>query len=136
MEYYDEDVYKQAASELTLSKSPTFKPQELSNTVWALATAGAVPQFHQAFDTTTIKSNRRVSKKQIMSDPITACFAAATTELIRRPHEFKEQEIKDVLWALSKVRLVYRMYSHNLFVSMADLLIYCTSGWYSPSYGI
>ena len=118
MEYYDEDVYKQGASELTLSKSPSFKPQELSNTVWALATAGAIPQFHQAFDTTTIKTNHRVSKKQIMSDPITACFAAATTELIRRPHEFKEQEIKDVLWALSKVSLPYLKASYSLILSV------------------
>ncbi len=103
LEYYNEDVFKQAASELTLTKSPSFKPQELSNTVWALATAGAVPKYIQAFDTTTVKSNHRVSRNQIMSDPITACFAAATTELMRRPQEFKEQEIKDVLWALSKV---------------------------------
>ena len=107
MEYYNEDVYKQAASELTLSKSPSFKPQELSNTVWALATAGAIPKYIQAFDVTTVKSTHRVSKQQIMSDPITACFAAATTELMKRPHEFKEQEIKDVLWALSKVSLIF-----------------------------
>ena len=29
-------------------------------------------------------------------DPISECFAAATTELMRRPHQFKAQEIKDV----------------------------------------
>lgn len=103
MEYFDEDVFKAAASELTLSKSPSFKPQELSNTVWALATAGAIPKYPQAFDSTTLKNSYRVSRGEIVSDPITACFAAATTELIRRPHEFKEQEIKDVLWSLSKV---------------------------------
>ncbi len=33
VEYYDEAVFKAAASELTLSKSRSFKPQELSNTV-------------------------------------------------------------------------------------------------------
>jgi hypothetical protein len=32
-EYFDEEVYKAAASELTLRKSYSFKPQELSNTV-------------------------------------------------------------------------------------------------------
>lgn len=32
-EYFNEDVYKAAASELTLRKSRSFKPQELSNTV-------------------------------------------------------------------------------------------------------
>ena len=104
VEYFDEAVFKAAASELTLNKSHSFKPQELSNTVWALATAGAVPQYPRAFDTTTVKSSQRVSLRELTSDPITACFAAATKELIRRPQEFKEQEIKDVLWSLSKVR--------------------------------
>lgn len=87
-----------------MTKSPSFKPQELSNTVWALATAGAVPKFLNAFDSTTIKNAHRVSRDEIIRDPITACIAAATTELMKRPHEFKEQEIKDVLWSLSKVR--------------------------------
>jgi hypothetical protein len=32
-EYFDEQVYRAAASELTLRKSNYFKPQELSNTV-------------------------------------------------------------------------------------------------------
>lgn len=32
-EYFNEDVYRAAASELTLRKSRSFKPQELSNTV-------------------------------------------------------------------------------------------------------
>ena len=31
------------------------------------------------------------------------CFAIAAQELIRRPHQFKSQEIKDVLWSFSKV---------------------------------
>jgi hypothetical protein len=39
MEYFDEEVYKAAASELTLRKSRSFKPQELSNTV-STSTAG------------------------------------------------------------------------------------------------
>jgi hypothetical protein len=66
-----------------------------------------VPQYPHAFDSTTVKSSQRVSLREISSDPITACFAAATTELIRRPHEFKEQEIKDVLWSLSKVKNIH-----------------------------
>ena len=33
VEYFNEDVYRAAASELTLRKSQSFKPQELSNTV-------------------------------------------------------------------------------------------------------
>lgn len=104
MEYFDEAVFKAAVSELTLTKSRSFKPQELSNTVWALATAGAIPRHIQAFDCTTLKKSHRVPLEAIARDPFTACFAAAAKELMRRPEEFKEQEIKDVLWSLSKVR--------------------------------
>ena len=111
MEYFDEAVFKAAASELAMHKSHLFKPQELSNTVWALATAGAVPQYLQAFDSTTVKNSNRISKQEIMSDPITTCFAVATTELIRRPYQFKEQEIKDILWSLSKVRFWLSLFS-------------------------
>ena len=126
VEYFDEAVYQAAASELTLRRSRSFKPQELSNTVsfgeeippyiyfdftnfysfskvWALATAGAKPRYGNAFDTTVIPQARRASLSQVTSDPITECFAAATTELMRRPHHFKAQEIKDVLWSLSRV---------------------------------
>lgn len=133
-EYFDEDVYRAAASELTLRKSHSFKPQELSNTVriqpatpmraptpsayhsantfysltrkqvWALATAGAIPQYADAFDTTIIPKDKRPSLSEVTKDPITECFAAATKELMRRPAYFKAQEIKDVLWSLSRVR--------------------------------
>lgn len=139
VEYFDEAVFKVAASELTLSKSPSFKPQELSNTVWALATAGVVPQYPQAFDSTTIKNAHRVSRNEIISDPITACFAAATTELIRRPDEFKEQEIKDVLWSLSKVQpdsivliiTTYNMLTH--YTEFFRFLIILFIGRYATS---
>lgn len=133
-EYFDADVYRAAASELTLRKSHSFKPQELSNTVriqpatlmraphtpsasipltyfilsrkqvWALATAGAIPQYADAFDTTIIPKDKRPSLSAVTKDPITECFAAATKELMRRPASFKAQEIKDVLWSLSRVR--------------------------------
>jgi len=104
VEYFNEDVYRAAASELPLRDARSFKPQEMSNTVWALATAGAVPKYLSAFDTTLVPANKRVTMSEIVDDPITECFAAVSTELIRRPMEFKDQEIKDVLWSLSKVR--------------------------------
>eukprot|EP00557_Chaetoceros_sp_GSL56_P007928 CAMPEP_0176489526 /NCGR_PEP_ID=MMETSP0200_2-20121128/7338_1 /TAXON_ID=947934 /ORGANISM="Chaetoceros sp., Strain GSL56" /LENGTH=1134 /DNA_ID=CAMNT_0017886679 /DNA_START=321 /DNA_END=3722 /DNA_ORIENTATION=+ len=123
-EYFDEDVYRSAASELTLRKSRSFKPQELSNTVWALATAGVIPQYADAFDTTIIPKAKRPSLSEVTSDPITECFAAATTELMRRPHEFKAQEIKDVLWSLSKASIrhpgVFKRVAEHLVGSDAD----------------
>lgn len=119
MEYFDEDVYKAAASELTLRKSHSFKPQELSNTVWALATAGATPQYADAFDTTIIPKAKRPPLSIVTKDPITECFAAATTELINRPHQFKTQEIKDVLWSLSKAGIRHP----EVFKSVAEHLV-------------
>lgn len=119
VEYFDEEVYRAAASELTLRKSRSFKPQELSNTVWALATAGALPKYPNAFDITIVPNNKRPSLKIITEDPITECFAAATTELIRRPHQFKAQEIKDVLWSLSKAGIRHPA----VFKSVAEYLV-------------
>jgi hypothetical protein len=109
VEYFDEKVYKTAASELSLRDCQSFKPQELSNTVWALATAGASPKHLQAFDTSLIPTSKRITLSEITDDPFTECFAAATTELIRRPHDFKEQEIKDILWSLSKAGIRHPM---------------------------
>mmetsp|Transcript_21470 Transcript_21470/g.48772 ORF Transcript_21470/g.48772 Transcript_21470/m.48772 type:complete len:769 (-) Transcript_21470:61-2367(-) len=35
-------------------------------------------------------------------DVVDSCFAAVADEAMRRPHEFKGQELKDVLWSFSK----------------------------------
>lgn len=117
--YFDDEVFKAAASELSLKRSHSFKPQELSNTVWALATAGAPVQYKTAFDTTIIPQSKRPSLSEIKSDPITLCFAAATTELMRRPENFKAQEIKDVLWSLSKASIRHP----GVFKSVAEHLV-------------
>lgn len=119
VEFFDEEVFKAAASELSLRKSSSFKPQELSNTVWALATAGAVTKYPNAFDFTIVPAMKRPSLQEITDDPITQCFAAATTELIRRPSQFKAQEIKDVLWSLSKAGIRHP----SVFKSVAEYLV-------------
>ena len=88
------------------SKTPllkTKKPQEMSNTVWALATAGFAPEHIHAFDNTLVPASQRPTKEMITADPFTECFAAVASETMRRPHDFKDQELKDVLWAFSKV---------------------------------
>mmetsp|Transcript_34360 Transcript_34360/g.72315 ORF Transcript_34360/g.72315 Transcript_34360/m.72315 type:complete len:523 (-) Transcript_34360:211-1779(-) len=75
----------------------------MSNTVWALATAGFAPKYIHAFDTSLVPAQQRPTKDAIMKDPITECFAAVASEVMRRPHEFKDQELKDVLWSFSKI---------------------------------
>jgi hypothetical protein len=94
-----ETIYKTAAHCVRLA-APDFKPQELSNSVWALATAGVIPAYLDFFDTTFNENNDLSSLKD---DPVTMCFGAVAKELIKRPFEFKEQEIKDILWSFSKV---------------------------------
>ena len=117
----DQEVFYKAASRLSYSQARTFKPQEMSNTVWALATAGITPQFTHAFDNTLVSRShqRKNSLEEITRDPITECFAAAASEIIRRPHEFKEQEIKDILWSFSKVGIRHPL----LFRTVAEHLV-------------
>jgi hypothetical protein len=104
MEYVNNEIMLMIASRLRLNLIHTFKPQELSNVCWALATGGIVPKYIDAFDTTLVSPDKRPrSLKDISDDPITMAFASAAQELMRRPEAFKTQEIKDILWAFSKI---------------------------------
>jgi hypothetical protein len=102
-ECFDKDAFMAGASRLNFKHIRSFKPQEMSNTVWALATAGFAPKHIRAFDTTLVPASQLPTNKMIMSDPITECFAAVASEAMRRPQDFKDQELKDVLWAFSKI---------------------------------
>jgi len=101
-EYFDYDTFCAGASRLNFQHIRSFKPQEMSNTLWALATAGFSPAHIRAFDTTLVPASQRPSMSDVTSDPITECFAAVAAEAMRRPHEFKDQELKDVIWSFSK----------------------------------
>ena len=97
-----------------------FPTLELSNSVWALATAGMIPKYTKVFDTTLYPSKTlRDNYSYISSDPLTQCFAAVGMEAIRRPHAFKEQEIKDVLWSFSKASIRHPI----LFRKVAEHLV-------------
>lgn len=85
----------------------------MSNTVWALATAGFAPKYLRAFDTTLVPANKRPRRDMITQDSITQCFAAVASETMRRPHEFKDQELKDVLWSFSKVSMISWLYNNT-----------------------
>ena len=91
-----------------------FHPQ-----VWALATAGFVPKYPDVFDTTLISSSDRTNLDDVPHDSVTECFYAATSELTRRPWEFKEQEIKDILWSLSRAGVRHPL----LFRAVAEHLV-------------
>lgn len=59
----------------------------------------------------------------IKNDPITECYASVAGELMRRTHEFKDQEVKDVLWAFSRVRFS--------FSEMLQFFQNCSQNFYS-----
>jgi len=69
------------------------------------------------FDTTLAPAS-----VQMPRDPATMAFAVAAQELMRRPHQFKAQEIKDVLWSFSKVGIRHP----TLFRAVAEHLVGAT----------
>ena len=99
----------------------------MSNTVWALATAGFAPEHIHAFDNTLVPASQRPTKEMITADPFTECFAAVASETMRRPHDFKDQELKDVLWAFSKVSVKEILYLPKCINSSHISLITKTS---------
>ena len=119
MEFFDDNVYMAAASRLNRRRASYFKPQEMSNICWALATANMTPKYVSAFDTTLVPAAKRPSLSDISDDPVTECFATATAEMMKRPQQFKEQEIKDIMWGLSRVGLRHP----RLFKMIAEYLV-------------
>lgn len=119
VEYANDNIYRAICSRITMESAKNFKAQECSNAVWAVSTAGVVPKYPDAFDTTLIPPNERLSLSDISDDPITLCFAVAANELMRRPHEFKSQEIKDVMWSFSRAGIRHP----RLFKSVAEHLV-------------
>ena len=77
----------------------------MSNTVWALATAGVLPQYQNAFDFDLLPDSCRPTLDDIQRDPVTNCFRLITEEMMHRIKFYKPQEIKDTLWAMTKVGL-------------------------------
>jgi RAP domain len=116
LEFCDKILYRDIAVRLTPEQAHGSKPQELSNTIWAFATAEMEIDDKDIFDTSLVPTSRRPSKP---NDPITECFGVAASELMRRPHNFKPQEIKDVLWSFSKVGLRHPV----LFKFVAEHLV-------------
>lgn len=115
LEFKGDDVYRGVAYRMTPHHVRRAKPQELSNTVWALATAEIPIQDLDAFDTTLVPAALRPHAR----DRITECFGMVAEELIRRPYDFKPQELKDCLWSFSKIGIRHP----SLFKSTAIHLV-------------
>jgi hypothetical protein len=127
MEFFNDNLYRGIANRLQINEGSKYKPQELSNTLWAFATAEVEVLTKDIFDTSLVpQSIRRQQQQQVYrgtsgtnDDPIVRCFAIAATELMKRPSQFKSQEIKDVLWSFSKVGIRHP----NLFKAVAIHLV-------------
>ena len=89
MEYFDEELYRSIVARFHEIGIRRFKPQEMSNTLWALATAGVAPKYTTAFDDKLLPSKVRPVFEEAMRDPVTAFFGASAAEFSRRPHDFK-----------------------------------------------
>ncbi|KAL7555974.1 hypothetical protein ACA910_003238 [Epithemia clementina (nom. ined.)] len=121
LSFIDTRIYRAVASRLVQLNAEKCKPQELSNTLWAVATAEMeVFEDRDAFDTTILHGSRLPE----VNDPIVKCFGIAALELMRRPEQFKTQEIKDTLWSFSKVGIRHP----RLFQSVAEHLVGATEG--------
>lgn len=113
------DFYRAIVSRWNPEMAARAKPQELSNSVWALATADVTAKYPDVFDTTILPPEQRGTPNSRDADPVIACFALAAQELMRRPQQFKAQEIKDILWAFSRNGIRHPM----LFRAMAEYLV-------------
>ncbi|KAL3914058.1 MAG: hypothetical protein SGARI_000327 [Bacillariaceae sp.] len=91
----------------------------MSNTLWALATAGVLPQYPTAFDFDLLPDSCRPTQEEIQRDPVTNCFRLFTEEMMHRIKFYKPQEIKDSLWAVAKVGLRHP----RLFKYVAEHLV-------------
>ena len=89
MEFFDEDLYRSIVARFPDIGVGRFKPQEISNTLWALSTAGVFPKYVSVFDDMLLSSKVRPTMKEAMRDPVTAFFGAGAAEFSKRPYDFK-----------------------------------------------
>lgn len=117
LEFVDEELYRDVVMRFTPDKVRIAKPQEISNAVYAIASTEIPVQELDAFDTSLFPE--AVLRGLSVQDPFTIMFGLAAAELMRRPFQFKPQEIKDVLWSFSKAGIRHP----RLFKAMAEHLV-------------
>lgn len=113
LKVYSPHLYRGIVGRLTAPMILKAKPQELSNVLWAVATAELPLSDVDAFDTSLLY---RVPEAK---DHVTRTFGLVARELMRRPDQFKPQEIKDILWSFSRAGVRHP----NLFRTTAEFLV-------------
>jgi very-short-patch-repair endonuclease len=115
LKFYDKSIYQAIAMRLTRDEAHQCQSQHLSRSVWALAKAEVTVDEMGMFDTTLGLQKPALSQKE----PVAMCFALTAEELIRRPHHFNAQGIKDVLWSFSTAGIRHPI----LFRSVAEHIV-------------
>jgi hypothetical protein len=96
-----DNIYLCLASHLKSTNASTFQAQNISNIVWAFATAGVKVNDKEiqkiATSTQLITEHSQISTK----DPVLQCCAIAAQEFINRPHEFNSQNIAIMCWSFA-----------------------------------
>jgi len=90
LEFRDADIFRSVASRFNQHMIERAKPQELSSTLYSLALAEIAIEDRDAFDTSMVHS----SDRPLVTDPVTVVFGLSGSELMRRPFDFKPQELK------------------------------------------
>ena len=88
---FDDDLYRRLVSRFTADLVASCTT-ELSNTIWALATAEIdIGIEKDAFDVTLLPNEK---DRPYPRDPLTVFMGDVAMQLIQRPRDFKPQEIK------------------------------------------
>ena len=77
LEYFNDELYRGIVARVARGRAYISKPQEISNVVWAIATAEMEPSNIDTFDTTVLRQESLPNPKEVENDPITRCFALA-----------------------------------------------------------
>jgi hypothetical protein len=76
------------------------------------------PKFNTVFDNVLVPKQFLPSMHEAQSDPVTSFFGDGAREVIRRPEDFKPQELKDVLlafvWTETRHPLLFKATAEHL----------------------
>jgi Protein of unknown function (DUF1601) len=94
----NDDMYRHVASHLNTNNASQFSAQNISNILWALATAGMSVHFDAVSNIDSSLSNPRKHEAGLI-DPVLQCCTIAAWEFMMRPHEFNPQDIANLCWS-------------------------------------
>jgi hypothetical protein len=103
LKFGNDNIYRGLARRLSTNNTSTFTAQTISNTMWALATAGISIQNASHSNTSIqLHSTLKIRKQhQELINPVLQCCIISSKEFMKRPHEFNPQEISNLCWSFA-----------------------------------